>query len=1070
MALPQTVDPTSLNLSGKPAIATAPATTTTTPASVGMPGPRIEDVSHEVNPLLGGLFSGLLAYASSNKGNKTGTGTGTGTGAGTGSNSGIGNTIGNIIKGITGGSGSGNIGSVNNVIVPPNIPISEAQAWLDTQYGKTNGQSNYIASGTNLSTGSVVGLPNDKIGGSNLGTNTGNFGNTADGTTGAGSTDTSNLTNIGGGYFTDDSSNIYDSNGNLIYQNPGATTGTQTETGGGGWDAALDEYYQNSYGDVYDGTGNLVLSYNNGYYYEPDTGNFYDNNFDPVSTDFNAYSDYFNVPTFDSSNTDLGNIDWSGYGTDWTSTWVKDGGSINKNGLPTPLFANGGNVKRFADGGTSFTDQVVANQMPATTSTPTTTSNTGGSTGGVLDSILNFASSNPTLTGAGLGALLTAMLNQSTSIPTNKGVDMTALGTLKPRTTPTGPAKFVPYSEYGTPTTPADYSALYQNLGVSPFSTPAPTTAPTAPATTPTMPATAPSGGLPTTTPTGTTPVAPSMPSYFSDADGNIYDANGDLVYDVTSGSMTASTGATATPTSSTPAAPLATGTLAPTGAGDAYYSYGTPVTPSSVLGAKKGGLAVKKMADGGAPAYYSGTDVLEGDFSPYYKNLIGQYDPTGELGLTQQKLIQALQQSYPNMNQYEIDALVATHPDRAFSMYKDQLAQNNFARDYALKGTTSGPTDDPLATLYDSVGSSMDPSQYDYYYEPTATYNLQGLDITGQQIQDYFTQQKNNPLPYERNDVSVTSTGTDLPPVMYNQGMPQQGNLMPPQNQPAMPTQGPAMPTQGSAMPQQTPFSSSPTFKYSGANNPLLTGLRQPTPGQQPFMLMPDGTFAPREEISTSRQYADGGYVPPPSFMSARDQLAYSSSMRDPSIPYSSGVVSTPGTVARGGYRPPSARPVTPTMPAQNNNYLNSQYLNTWQKSFPGYRAPALDGRGTIGGPFQIYGRPFAEGGDIGGNIPIQTNPNIPQINGRNDYREGGNYVEGPGDGQSDDIPAMLADGEYVIDAETVAQLGNGSNKAGAKILDEFRENIRSHKRSAPTHKIPPKSKSALAYLKGAK
>jgi hypothetical protein len=63
-----------------------------------------------------------------------------------------------------------------------------------------------------------------------------------------------------------------------------------------------------------------------------------------------------------------------------------------------------------------------------------------------------------------------------------------------------------------------------------------------------------------------------------------------------------------------------------------------------------------------------------------------------------------------------------------------------------------------------------------------------------------------------------------------------------------------------------------------------------------------------------------------------------------------------------------------------------------------------------------------------------------------------------------------MLADGEYVIDAETVAQLGNGSNKAGAKMLDGFRENIRSHKRNTPLNKIPPKSKSPLAYLKGAK
>ena len=278
---------------------------------------------------------------------------------------------------------------------------------------------------------------------------------------------------------------------------------------------------------------------------------------------------------------------------------------------------------------------------------------------------------------------------------------------------------------------------------------------------------------------------------------------------------------------------------------------------------------------------------------------------------------------------------------------------------------------------------SSVDPSKYDDYFVPDATYNLGNYgDITGEQIQDYFnSQNKNAPLPYERNNVSVTSTGTDFP-VAYNNGMPQQTqNLMPTQGT-AMPTQGPAMPTQGglmprqgslmpiqgSAMPQQTPFSSSPTFRFSGANNPLLTGLRQ-GPVQQPFMLMPDGTFAPREEISTSRQYAEGG----------------------------------------------------------------SPHGNA--------------------------------------NIPVTEghNPNVPIIQGRQDYREGA-YVQGEGDGQSDDIPAMLADGEYVIDAETVAQLGNGSNKAGAKMLDTFRKNIRAHKRSAPTHKIPPKSKSPLAYLKGAK
>lgn len=78
------------------------------------------------------------------------------------------------------------------------------------------------------------------------------------------------------------------------------------------------------------------------------------------------------------------------------------------------------------------------------------------------------------------------------------------------------------------------------------------------------------------------------------------------------------------------------------------------------------------------------------------------------------------------------------------------------------------------------------------------------------------------------------------------------------------------------------------------------------------------------------------------------------------------------------------------------------------------------------------------------------------------------GHYVKGKGDGQSDDIPAMLADGEYVFDADTVAQLGNGSSDAGAKLLDHFRESLREHKRSAPSDKIPHKA-NPLAYMKEA-
>jgi hypothetical protein len=98
------------------------------------------------------------------------------------------------------------------------------------------------------------------------------------------------------------------------------------------------------------------------------------------------------------------------------------------------------------------------------------------------------------------------------------------------------------------------------------------------------------------------------------------------------------------------------------------------------------------------------------------------------------------------------------------------------------------------------------------------------------------------------------------------------------------------------------------------------------------------------------------------------------------------------------------------------------------------------------------------------GGSPKHQEGEHVPEfITGKT-----GHFVEGRGDGQSDDIPAMLADGEYVFDADTVAALGNGSSKAGALQLDKMRESIRKHKRSAPHNKIPPKAKSPLEYLKG--
>lgn len=83
--------------------------------------------------------------------------------------------------------------------------------------------------------------------------------------------------------------------------------------------------------------------------------------------------------------------------------------------------------------------------------------------------------------------------------------------------------------------------------------------------------------------------------------------------------------------------------------------------------------------------------------------------------------------------------------------------------------------------------------------------------------------------------------------------------------------------------------------------------------------------------------------------------------------------------------------------------------------------------------------------------------------------FAKGGFAVRGIGSGRDDKIPARLSDGEYVIDAETVALLGDGSSDAGAKRLDAFRANIRKHKgKKLVRGEFSVNAKKPEAYLKG--
>jgi len=98
--------------------------------------------------------------------------------------------------------------------------------------------------------------------------------------------------------------------------------------------------------------------------------------------------------------------------------------------------------------------------------------------------------------------------------------------------------------------------------------------------------------------------------------------------------------------------------------------------------------------------------------------------------------------------------------------------------------------------------------------------------------------------------------------------------------------------------------------------------------------------------------------------------------------------------------------------------------------------------------------------------NLPSTQSP-VGAARGGNPQQQ---LVRGPGTGRSDDIPAKLSDGEYVMDAETVALLGDGSIDAGARKLDELRKKLRMHKgKKLSQGKFSDPAGEPEQYLQGA-
>jgi hypothetical protein len=160
-------------------------------------------------------------------------------------------------------------------------------------------------------------------------------------------------------------------------------------------------------------------------------------------------------------------------------------------------------------------------------------------------------------------------------------------------------------------------------------------------------------------------------------------------------------------------------------------------------------------------------------------------------------------------------------------------------------------------------------------------------------------------------------------------------------------------------------------------------------------------------------------------------------------------------------GYIPPPA----PVAPAPSGDSVSGLTFNPITQQYEGsFKAPGSKDRSSMfGGGMdedqyaELDARYMRQNYDGGGaaNGGLMSSYADGGISSLGSYSDGGQLLKGPGDGVSDDIPAQigarqparLADGEFVVPARIVSELGNGSTDAGAKQLYAMMDRVQKNR-----------------------
>ena len=213
----------------------------------------------------------------------------------------------------------------------------------------------------------------------------------------------------------------------------------------------------------------------------------------------------------------------------------------------------------------------------------------------------------------------------------------------------------------------------------------------------------------------------------------------------------------------------------------------------------------------------------------------------------------------------------------------------------------------------------------------------------------------------------------------------------------------------------------------------------------------------------ATNAQMIAGGGINSLNAMSARPAGAYTPS----------GAIYTGGPLQKFKYDPNNYQPdvVTPPNPVYHAQYAqggitslatggNPGQFDTPLQNPQGYKLESTGRYDAVpnasdSGSFNSFPEIIAQALKQGPYLTMDVQPAYATgggISTLGSYSDGGRLLKGPGDGMSDSIPAKigkkqearLAEGEFVVPADVVSGLGNGSTDAGAKHLYKMMDKVR--------------------------